>query len=133
MKKQDIKKYYFSEVIAKDVGVEEAMMFSNIFFWVKLNEKNRDNHHYHENKYWMYNTVRDFTEQYSFWTTSKIRRILGNLEKKQYIETGVFNRFGYDKTKWYTITEKATNRVEIDKEFVENIHAFSENPPTYTR
>ena len=133
MNTQDIKKYYFSEIIAKDVGVEEAIMFSNIFFWVKLNEKNRDSYHFHENKYWMYNAVRDFTEQYSFWTVSNIRRILNNLEKRGYIETGVFNKFGYDKTKWYTLTEKATNKAETDKEFVKNINSFGEKSPTYTR
>ncbi len=32
MENNDIKKYYFSESVAKDVGVEEAIMFSNIYF-----------------------------------------------------------------------------------------------------
>lgn len=105
MENKDIKKYYFSEIVAKDVGVEEAIMFSNIFFWVKLNERKESEYHFHDGKYWMFNSVLNFVEQYPFWTPAKVRRILKNLIEKKYIETGVFNKYGYDKTKWYTVTK----------------------------
>ncbi len=95
----DIKKYYFSASVAKEVGVEEAIMFSNIFFWVDLNEKKGSTYHFYENKYWMFNTILDFKKQYTFWTVATVRRILNNLEKSNYIQTGRFNKYGYDKTK----------------------------------
>lgn len=123
---EKIKKYYFSELIAKDVGVEEAIMFSNIYFWVDHNAKKESEYHFHEDTYWMFNTIRDFTEQYCFWTTSAIRRILTNLEKNGYIKTGVFNKYGYDKTKWYTVTEKAFIVAENDKEYTETLTRISE-------
>jgi hypothetical protein len=127
MKNDDIKKFYFSKKIAKDVGVEEAMMFSNIFFWININKRRNDGYHFYEGKYWMYKTVRDFTEQYTFWTTAKVRRILNNLKKKGYVETGVFNKFGYDKTKWYTVAEKGHDMANSDKGFVETINSFEED------
>lgn len=127
MDKEDIKKYYFSEIVAKDVGVEEAIMFSNIFFWVNLNKNKNSENHFHEGKYWTYNSVCRFNKQYPFWTVSAIRRILNNLEKKDYIKTGVFNKFGYDKTKWYTIAQKGIDTAKKDKEFVETINSFREN------
>jgi len=92
-------------------------MFNNIYFWINKNKNKSD--HFHEGTYWMYCTVREFTEKYPFWTTSKIRRIMKNLIEKKYIDTGVFNRFGYDKTKWYTITQKGLDIVNNSKETVE--------------
>ncbi len=81
----------------------------------------------------MFNSVLKFKEQYSFWTIATIRRILDNLKKKSYIDTGRFNKHGYDKTKWYTVTEKAFSVVENDKDFVETINSLSEEQPTNTR
>lgn len=104
MKGKSIKKYILSEEIAKDVGVEEAMMFQNIYFWVNKNKNKTD--HFHEGVYWMYCTVREFTEKYSFWTEAQIKRILGNLIKKDYIKSGEFNKWNPDRTKWYTLSEK---------------------------
>jgi hypothetical protein len=115
----DIKKYYFSAVIAKEVGVEEAIMFSNIYFWVEHNKKGGSN--YHNGKYWTYNSARGFSEQYMFWSEGQIRRILGNLEKKLYIETGRFNRMGYDKTKWYTVTPKGYETLQKDSGYIETM------------
>lgn len=126
MDKGNIKKFSFSEIVAKEVGVEEAIMFSNIYFWTDLNKKKKSEHHFHQDKYWMYCTVREFTERYSFWTPSKIRRILKNLIEKKYIEVGRFNKFGYDKTKWYTITQDGAHVAERDNEFVETINSLSE-------
>ena len=115
----DIKKYIFSKKVAKEVGVEEAIMLNNIYFWVEHNKKGGSN--YHNGKYWSYNSARDYSEQYEFWSEGQIRRILGNLEKKGYIETGNFNKMGYDKTKWYTVTEKAYHILQNDIAYVETM------------
>lgn len=113
----DIKKYYFSQVVAKDVGFEEAVMLSNIYFWVKKNTENHIN--YEQERYWTYNPIIKFVEQYPFWSEGQIRRILLNLERKQYIETGSFNKLGFDKTKWYTVTEKTFDILAKDDAFTE--------------
>lgn len=112
MKKQDIRKYYFSETVANEVGLEEAILFSNIYFWVNKNRNDNDDDHFHEGRYWMYYTVIAFVEQYPFWTISMVKRMLKKLKVAGYIETGVFNRFGYDKTKWYTVTNKGYAVIE---------------------
>ena len=118
------KKYRFNQIIARDVGLEEAVMFNNIYFWVEKN-KEKDNH-FHNGKDWMYCTVREFTERYPFWSPSQIKRILKNLEKNEYIETGNFNRFGPDKTKWYTVTEKGSLLAERENGLAEIDHSIGE-------
>ena len=94
-------KMQFDPLIAKDIGVEEAIMLSNIEYWCIKNEANKK--HYYEGTYWTYNTQEAFEELFSFWTRAQIRRILGNLEDKNYIKSGNFNKAKYDQTKWYSI------------------------------
>lgn len=122
---KNIRKYYFSALVAKDVGVEESVMLSNLYFWVTKNKKDRRN--LRDEKYWTFNSVSGFTKQFEFWSGSQIRRILKNLKAKEYIETGRYNRIGYDKTTWYTVTEKAVKLIESDNEFVESVTPADEN------
>jgi hypothetical protein len=116
----DIKKYYFSITVAKELGVDESFMFCNIFFWVLKNQSESDEDHYHDGTWWMYNSVRAFVEQFPFWTTAKVKRILRNLENAGYIKTGRFNHFGPDKTKWYAITQKGMEIVGYGQSSVQN-------------
>lgn len=115
MKNEDIKKYYFSLTVATELGIEEAIMFCNIYFWVNNNKRNNSESHHYEGKYWTYNSVEDFIEQYPFWTHSMIKRILKKLENAGYIETGNFNKHKYDRTKWYTVSQKGFNSIENNK------------------
>lgn len=100
------KKYSFNLEVAIDVGFEESFMLNNIYFWIKKNEEKGKVTHYHDGKFWMYSTVREFTKRYPFWSSSQIKRILKNLKDNDYIETGEFNRWSPDRTKWYTISPK---------------------------
>ena len=90
--------------IATEVGVNGALMLNNLHFWVTKNMAN--NKHFHEGKYWTYNSQEAFTKLFPCWTRKQIRTILDNLKKDGYIETGTFNKIGYDRTTWYTLTEK---------------------------
>lgn len=112
MKNEDIKKYYFSEKIAIDIGFEEAVMLYNLYHWVNENESRESLYNFKDGKYWTFDSVKTYSEKYPFWTISMIRRILKNLETGGYIETGRHNKYGYDKTKWYTVTEKCTAMIE---------------------
>jgi len=93
-------KMQFDPQIAKDIGVEEAIMYSNIEFWVAKNEANERNNH--DGNYWTYNSISAFRSLFNFWSEKQIKRILRNLEDNQYIKTGNYNKVKYDRTKWYT-------------------------------
>lgn len=95
--------YTFSVEVAKQCGVEEAVMLENIHYWIIKNKAN--NKHYYDNNYWTYNSVKAFTELFPFWSYKQVRRILSNLENKGFIKTGNYNQLKYDQTKWYCITE----------------------------
>jgi len=94
-------KFDFDPNIAKDVWVEEAIMFSNIKWRCKKNKANKK--HFYEWKYRTYNSKKAFSELFEFWSEKQIVRILKNLVNKKYLILGNFNKLAYDKTSWYAI------------------------------
>ncbi|MBR1951955.1 MAG: hypothetical protein IKA32_05230 [Lentisphaeria bacterium] len=97
-------KHYFDVDIAKECGINAAIIYENIKFWVQHNERSGKN--FKEDKYWMYSTQKELSEQFEYLSIKQVRTALEKLETAGYIIKGNFNRNGYDRTAWYTITDK---------------------------
>lgn len=95
----------FNVEIATEYGLVEAILLEHLHFWITKNEANRTN--FHDGRYWTFNSIRAFNELYPYLTTKKINNALKHLESENLIVTGNFNKAQYDRTKWYSITEKA--------------------------
>lgn len=104
-KKPNTRILHFNEDVAFHYGVENALMIQNIAYWVYKNKEAGRN--FHNGRYWTFNTVESFTGQYQFWTYAQVRRILKNCVKLGALQEGNFNRQKYDRTKWYTVSDKA--------------------------
>lgn len=96
--------YVFDATVATIVGVDGAIMMQNISYWIEKNRAN--NKHLYDGKYWTYNSVNAFEQLFPFWSKKQITRILKNLIDNGYLLDGNYNGKSYDRTKWYTITEK---------------------------
>ena len=103
--KTSIKNHSFNVAVAEDVGILPAIILSNIYFWVDYNEKNGTN--YYEDHYWSYNSVTAFQRQFSYATPKQIRTALEKLRDEGYILTANYNKAPFDRTLWYTVTDKA--------------------------
>lgn len=103
--KTEIKNHSFNVDVAKDVGILPAIILSNIYFWVDYNEKNDKN--YYEGYYWTFNSITAYQRQFSYATPKQIRTALEKLREEGYILTGNYNKAPFDKTLWYTVTDKA--------------------------
>ena len=90
----------FDPTMAKDVGVDAAIMYRNIVFWCEHNKLQGTN--LVDGKHWTYRTRQQLADGFSFWTVKQVQRILTTLVKKGYIIKGNFNKKKYDKTIWYT-------------------------------
>lgn len=97
--------HFFKVQAACVVGLKEAVILQNIAYWVGRNEANEV--HCYEGKYWTYNSVKAFQRLFPYLSAKQIRNSLKSLEDSDYLETGVFNKSAYDRTKWYTLTNKA--------------------------
>ncbi len=93
----------FDTEVAKEYGVDIAIVVNNIAFWLQKNKANKK--HIYNGKIWTYNTTKAFTELFPYWTDNQIRRILDNMQKAGIIEIGNYNATAYDRTKWYTFTD----------------------------
>lgn len=110
--------------VAKEIGVSGAILLKNIYFWVRKNEAN--NKHFADGSYWTYNSVKAFNDLFPYLTEKQIRNTLTKLEEDGFIITGNYNKSSYDRTKWYSITEKGTclllkGQMELTKKENENV------------
>lgn len=94
----------FDVDIAKQYGVECAIILYHIDFWIQKNEANGK--HFHDGKYWTYNSIKAFAELFPYWSESQINRILKKLEDAELISVGNYNHSSYDRTKWYSLNRK---------------------------
>lgn len=106
--------HYFNINVAKDVGVCAAVVFSNILHWVKTNKSNGKN--FFEGKYWTYNSKRALTELFPEFSIDQVKRALEKLKDEGYLLSGNFNENAYDRTLWYTLTDRAEDF------FMSNVH-----------
>lgn len=114
--------YMFHKEIAEEFGLAEATLFYHIAYWVRRNRKEHRN--YHDGKYWTYNSAQELADgTHKFLSVYKIRRCLHHLEDAGLIEVGRFNKRGYDRTFWYTLTPKAEDLLwlcEMDASNLQN-------------
>lgn len=95
--------FIFDGDVAEDVGVNAAVIYWNIEWWVRHNAANGTN--FHDGKYWTYNSRKAFSELFGFMSSDAIERALKKLKDKGYIEVGEFNDSPYDRTRWYTVCD----------------------------
>lgn len=94
----------FCVEIAELLSIDEAILLSHIAHWVYKNQCNNTN--FKNGKYWTYNSSSGFQEIFPYYTSTKIARIMRKLESEGYIESACLDINKYNRTKWYTLTEK---------------------------
>lgn len=99
--------------VAMDIGLNAAVLFYNICFWVEENMANERN--YIDGKYWTYNTVKAFQCLFPEMTSNQISYALKKLEENGYIESAKLNADPYDRTKYYTVCNVQKWISEISK------------------
>jgi ribosomal protein L37E len=99
-----VQSHILSVPLAVKYGSRESLFLSNICWWI---EKNRANgRHLHEGRYWTYNTVAGFTELFPYFTANQIQHLIGKLREKNILLVGNFNKIGYDRTNWYSVSDE---------------------------
>lgn len=96
--------HMFDPQIAKEYGVNAAIIFQNLAYWIEHNRANETN--FHDGRYWTYNSVRAFAALFPYLTYKQIRGALKKLEDGGMILVGNYNKSAYDRTRWYALAEK---------------------------
>lgn len=95
---------HFDTDVAALVGVNAAVLFENLAFWVTENA--RCGRNLRDGCAWTYNTVGAFAAQFAFLSPRAIRTALGKLARAGLIRSGCYAPDPMDHTKWYTLTKE---------------------------
>ena len=94
----------FDVNIAKQYGIQSAILLQHLYFWIEKNKAN--NKHCHKDMYWTYNSKKAFAELFPYMTERQIDYALNKLIDEELVITDNFNQDGRDRTLWYGITNK---------------------------
>lgn len=99
--------------IAVAHGADVAIFVHNLVYWVEKNAANGK--HFHDGRYWTYNSVKALMEMYPLWSASQIRTITQKAEKAGLIVTGNYNQKPMDRTMWYSPTDEVLKLYGLGK------------------
>lgn len=94
----------FNTEIAEEYGINAAILFYHIVFWIEKNEANETN--FHDGHYWTYNSIKAFKTLFPYMGDKQIRNALKKLTDEELLISGNYNKSPYDRTIWYALTEK---------------------------
>lgn len=86
-----------SPLLAKEIGLNEAIVLQQIHYWVQKQIN------FEDGRYWVYNSYEEWMKQFPFWSLSTVKRIFRSLEDSELILSNNFNKLRIDKTKWYSV------------------------------
>ena len=93
--------------LAHAIGTPDTFLITQIDYWTRrvyAKEPDKYGDHYIDGRWWVYNTVKDWKEQFKdMFSKNTIIRALDRLEDSGLVYTGVFNKMGRDRTKWYSV------------------------------
>ena len=100
--------HYFNTEIAKEVGVNAAVILENIAHWVLKNKANDKN--FYDGHYWTYNSRKAMTALFPYLSEKQVRYALDALRKADMVLTGNYNKSSYDRTLWYTVSDSCAKK-----------------------
>lgn len=95
----------FDTDIAAEIGITPAIILHHIVYWCKRNEK--DGINCRDGRYWMFHSQASLAQRFPYLSERTLRRALVELKDSGYLLVGNYNRAAFDRTSWYTPSDKA--------------------------
>lgn len=112
-------RHYFDVEIASRCGVNAAIIYENLKFWILKNRERGVN--LRDGRHWVYQTQRELAEQFEYLSAKQVRTAIDRLEADGLILKGNYNRTGYDRTTWYSLASDEALPVSEISEKAENV------------
>ena len=103
----------FNPFIAKKYGIIEAILIDTMVFWTKTNSAEGRN--FHNERYWVFGTPEYFKRYFIYLSPHQIKYGFSNLVKFGAIIKDNFNKKGYDKTNWYSLSDSLLLELNLNK------------------
>lgn len=111
----------FNTKLAEILGIEKAVLVRHFFFWIAKNAANRV--HFHEGRYWTYNSASALAELFPYLSTDSIKRHIKKLVDDGFLLKGNYNKVKMDRTNWYALSDYAESimqKCEMDCAILHN-------------
>ena len=96
--------------IASLIGESESILLNQLEYWISKCGRQIDN----LDGKWIYNSYEKWSEQFTYWSTSKLRRTIKSLENIGLIKSAKVNSKKWNQTKWYSIDYHEYNKLLED-------------------
>jgi hypothetical protein len=123
----------FRPKLACAIGLHEAIIVNQIEYWIGQIKKWKDgterDRHFQDGKWWVYNSLEEWHEQFPFMTKDLIQRKLSKLKKDGILfATSEYNTASFDRTLWYSINyDRLKSVLEGDEEDSEQPSPIAQN------
>lgn len=106
-------------------SVELAILIHHFQYWIRFNASTGRN--YHEGKTWSYQTLKDITALFPYWSQRQVEKLINKLVDAKILMKGNFNKSAYDRTVWYAFKNEARFGVFRNREIIEELGDISPN------
>lgn len=94
--------------LAVAVGLEGSILLQQLHYWATKAEPRDDG------RPWVYNTLKQWADEFPFWSERTVRRVLADLRSKGLIDVEEFNAWRGDRTSFYAINYDALEALGVD-------------------
>ncbi len=99
----------FDHGIAIACGINAAIVYNHIIFWLKVNKDKPESQH--EGRTWMYQTQERMADFFEFFDEREVKYCIKKLIDVGLLEKKNFNKNHFDHTNWYSLPEPVYQKV----------------------
>jgi hypothetical protein len=103
----------FNPFIAKKYNINVAILLNSFVFWTRTNSAKEEN--FHEDRFWCFGTPEYFSKYFPYFTIKQIKYALQQAIEFELLIKSNFNKKGYDRTSWYSLSDKALIEFNLDR------------------
>ena len=106
-------KFSLESDLAAKYGIVEAILLDYFAKWLRYNASKGNAYNYRDGRYWVYDSTPGLSKKMSgIISEGKIRKSIANLiEHGVLVRSNRYNDKSYDKTFWYSLTEKGWSEI----------------------
>lgn len=96
--------FTFDAAMAREFGVNEAILIGRLQVWIRNNFANKRN--MHDGRTWTYNTRAALAMEFPYWSEDQIWRLVKSLVERGVLMKADYNKKAYDRTTWYAFVDE---------------------------
>jgi hypothetical protein len=106
-------------------SIDLAVLVHHLQFWIRHNAELGRN--FHEGKTWTYQTLKEITAHFPYWTQRQIEKLINKLVDYKILMKGNFNKSAYDRTVWYAFCDEERFSIWRNRKMLEGNTGISPN------